>query len=104
MTLISCQQEDYFFGDIKAPENINVEYQIVGASTETPYGDGTGEVIFTSSADNSLSFSYIIKGADYLAPSGQMVHLFFRSWSSNLHGFCCCNWCWWIEIHKNSTN
>lgn len=76
LLLVSCQQEDYFFGDIKAPENINVEYQIIGASTETPYGDGSGEVIFTSSADNSLSFNYSIKGADYLAPSGKMVHLF----------------------------
>jgi hypothetical protein len=76
LTFYSCQQEDYFFGEILTPKNINVDYQITGASADSPYGDGSGEVIFTTSADNSLSYKYIIKGVEYLAPSGQKSHLF----------------------------
>ena len=72
----SCQQEDFFFGEILIPDNIIVDYQVVGASADSPYGDGSGQVIFTTSADNSLSYKYIIKGAEYLAPSGQKSHLF----------------------------
>ena len=76
ITFYSCQQEDYFFGEILTPENIIVDYEIKGASADSPYGDGSGEVIFTTSADNSLSYKYIIKGVEYLAPSGQKSHLF----------------------------
>jgi hypothetical protein len=50
----SCQQEDFFFGEILTPDNIIVDYQVVGASADSPYGDGSGQVIFTTSADNSL--------------------------------------------------
>ncbi|GIR81533.1 MAG: hypothetical protein CM15mP83_2590 [Flavobacteriaceae bacterium] len=63
LILVSCQQEDYFFGDIKTPENINVEYQIIGASTgKNPMGMVRVKKIFPLSADNSLSFNYSIKG------------------------------------------
>ena len=59
ITLYSCQQEDYFFGEILTPKNIIVDYQITGASVDYPFGDGSGEVIFTTSADNTLSYKYI---------------------------------------------
>lgn len=38
------------------PTNLIVNYEVVGASNETPNGDGSGEVTFSVSADNAEEF------------------------------------------------
>ena len=52
----SCSDPDYEFGDLAAPSNIQLNAEIVGADEENPYGDGSGEVIFTLSADDAISY------------------------------------------------
>ncbi|MEN8777007.1 MAG: glucan endo-1,3-beta-D-glucosidase, partial [Polaribacter sp.] len=41
-----CQENDYSFGDIITPSNIQITAEIVGADTSNPNGDGSGVVNF----------------------------------------------------------
>lgn len=54
----SCEKENYEFGDIVAPTNLAISYEIVGANASKPNGDGTGVVNFTSTADNEITYRY----------------------------------------------
>lgn len=74
--LTSCQEDDYQVGDIIAPTNINIVPTIVGADTNNPNGDGSGLVNFTATADNALSFQYIINGDRIAAPEGKGTYVF----------------------------
>ncbi|BAO54890.1 PKD domain-containing protein [Nonlabens marinus] len=54
----SCQEDDTEFGDIITPSNLNVNVAIQGESSTDPNGDGTGIVVFSSTADNALNYTY----------------------------------------------
>jgi len=56
--LLGCQDEDQEFGDIIAPSNIEISFDIVGADAQNPNGDGSGVVNFSANADNALSYVY----------------------------------------------
>lgn len=51
----SCEKTDYSLGDLTAPSNIVINAEVVGLTAATPHGDGSGDVNFTISADNSLA-------------------------------------------------
>ena len=44
LTLISCEEEEYTLGAITAPSNVTLTAEIVGATADAPYGDGSGTV------------------------------------------------------------
>jgi hypothetical protein len=69
-----CQDEgdDYEFGDIIAPANIQITSEIVGADASNPNGDGSGVVNFTASADNAVSYKYVFNGVETVALSGKL--------------------------------
>jgi hypothetical protein len=56
LTLVSCSEEEYHLGDLKAPTNIVINTEIVGQDANNPNGDGSGKVNFSVSADNALSY------------------------------------------------
>lgn len=72
----SCQEDDPSFGDIVAPTNIVVTYDIVGQDADNPYGDGSGIVDFVASADNAISFRFLAPGTQVDASNGQATILF----------------------------
>ncbi|CAH0998864.1 hypothetical protein LEM8419_00179 [Neolewinella maritima] len=77
LTLLGCEQEDYAFGDIQAPTNLQVDVEVVGESAATPNGDGSGTVIFTATADNAITYKYVFSdGTEELAPSGRLTKRF----------------------------
>ena len=53
-----CQEKEYEFGDVITPSNIVITANIAGVDTNNPYGDGTGFVDFTVTADNALSYKF----------------------------------------------
>lgn len=57
-TLSSCQDDDSEFGEIVAPSNLVVDFQLQGVDAANPFGDGSGKVNFTASAENVLNFTY----------------------------------------------
>ena len=52
----SCKQKDYALGDLVAPSNIVIKADVVGVDGTHPNGDGSGDVNFTVTADNALSY------------------------------------------------
>ena len=66
----SCEQDNYELGEIIVPSNLNVTALIQGADNDNPYGDGTGNVTFTATADNAITFKFISNGVEYMEPSG----------------------------------
>ena len=56
--IFSCQDDDQQFGEIIEPSNVTLEAEIVGANEENPNGDGSGDVIFTATADDALNFRF----------------------------------------------
>ena len=58
VSLFSCQNDDQQFGEIVEPSNVTLEAEIVGADEDNPNGDGSGEVIFTASADDALNYRF----------------------------------------------
>jgi hypothetical protein len=53
-----CQKNDYQLGDLVAPTNVTLTYEIVGADAENPNGDGSGKVNFTATADHAITFNF----------------------------------------------
>ena len=73
-----CQDEDQEFGDVIAPTNLTLTFSVVGVDTDNPFGDGTGFVDFSASADNAITYRYEF-GDDtdnQVAPNGTTRHRF----------------------------
>jgi hypothetical protein len=72
----SCQ-EDYEFGAIVAPSNINISTTYIDddVASAAP-GLGSGVVNFTATADNATSFSFVIQGQTKVQKSGAVTHNF----------------------------
>jgi hypothetical protein len=56
LTMVSCSEETYSLGDITEPSNIVINAEVVGQDATHPNGDGSGEVKFSITADNALSY------------------------------------------------
>jgi beta-glucanase (GH16 family) len=77
---VSCQKEDFTFGDINSPSNIEITAEIVGKTTDDPYGDGSGMVKFVTTADNAISYKYVFSdGTSENSPSGQLMKRFTKT-------------------------
>jgi beta-glucanase (GH16 family) len=78
--IFGCQEVDQEFGDVIAPSNLTLDYEIVGVDADNPNGDGSGMVNFYASADNAITFRYNFgdNTAVKVAPSGDIAHGFFE--------------------------
>ncbi|MFO7745930.1 MAG: glycoside hydrolase family 16 protein, partial [Psychroflexus sp.] len=56
--LTGCQDDDNEFGAIEAPSNLQIEHTIVNADSENEFGDGTGQVTFSATADNATNYKF----------------------------------------------
>jgi len=73
-----CQENDYQFGSVITPSNITITAEIVGADINNPYGDGSGSVNFTVTADNASSYVYYFDGVASASPSGVLSKRFSK--------------------------
>jgi len=77
---ISCQKDDYSFGDINAPTNFKVTAEIIGKTATAPNGDGSGMVKLTATADNAISYQYVFSdGSSVNSPSGIYTKRFTKT-------------------------
>jgi hypothetical protein len=76
IALYSCQEDDYSFGEIITPSNIQISAEIVGADAANPNGDGSGEVKFTVTADNALSYKFVYEATEYVTLTGEQEIIF----------------------------
>ena len=74
----ACEEDNYEFGPITSPTNLQVNVEIVGSSSENPNGDGSGVVYFTAFAENAISYEFIIDGESVaVTTSGILEHTFY---------------------------
>ncbi|WP_370635817.1 family 16 glycosylhydrolase [Flavobacterium sp. JAS] len=77
---VSCQKDDYAFGDLSAPSNLKVTAEIVGKTATTPEGDGSGMVKLVATADNAISYKYVFSdGTSENSPSGAFTKRFTKT-------------------------
>ena len=58
---IGCQEEDYNLGDLTTPTNLVINTEIVGQNATNPYGDGSGNVNITATANDALAYKIAYK-------------------------------------------
>lgn len=85
LILSGCQQDDYKLGELSTPANLNISYEIVGASDANPNGDGSGVVNFTASADSYITFNFMFgDGKDNkIKQDGKVSHVFSKNGVNN---------------------
>lgn len=78
VNLSSCQEEDQEFGEIIAPSNLTIEFDLVGQDSANPNGDGSGLVNFIASAENAIAyrFNFGDNTGEILASGGVNSHRF----------------------------
>ncbi len=77
---IGCQHDNYTFGSIESPTNMEVKAEIVGKTDALPNGDGSGKVKFTTKASNAIAYKYIFPdGTSQNAASGNYEKLFSKT-------------------------
>lgn len=55
----SCVEDDYELGTLTTPSNLNITAEVVGVTQDMPYGDGSGQVNFTVTAANAMTYKFI---------------------------------------------
>ena len=73
-----AEDDEYSFGDITAPTNVQISAAIVGKDADNPNGDGSGEVNFSGSADNAITYKYVYDGVEILSPDGNVKMTFSK--------------------------
>ena len=77
---VSCVDDDFDFGELKSPTNLNVTTQIVGQDEENPLGDGSGAVVFDASAEGAMTYKFIFEnGSSITTASGNYTHQFSQT-------------------------
>jgi beta-glucanase (GH16 family) len=77
LLMVNCQEDNYSFGALDAPSNFKITVEIVGVTDQTPFGDGSGKVKFTTTADNAISYKYSYgDGVTETSPGGVAEHAF----------------------------
>ncbi len=56
--MIGCKKDDATFGELAAPGKPELNIQIVGQSTQMPYGDGSGNIIITANSENAINYRF----------------------------------------------
>lgn len=80
LIFFSCHDDDYSFGDATAPTDLQIEANVVGATEEAPFGDGSGQVEFTASATNAVSLTFEFgDGRNITQSDGNYTHSYLVS-------------------------
>ena len=66
----SCEEENFEFGEIKAPTALEITAEIVGATADNPYGDGSGTVNFKVTANDAITYKFIYDATESVSPAG----------------------------------
>ena len=64
-----AESDEHSFGEIIAPSNVQITANVVGQDADNPNGDGSGEVEFTVTADNAISYKFV-NGMEQLQADG----------------------------------
>ncbi len=66
-------------GSTITPSNLQVSVTIAGADISNPYGDGSGVVTLTATADDAITYQFEYNGTTSAAPTGTKKYTFQNS-------------------------
>lgn len=76
----SCVDDDFDIGAFTAPSNIEVTSQVMGVTEEMPYGDGSGRVNFSATAENAMTYKFVYSdGFSEVSHDGSASHSFNKN-------------------------
>jgi hypothetical protein len=79
LLMVNCSKDDFTFGSLQAPTNLQVGVELIGKTAANPNGDGSGKVKLTATADNAISYKFVFPdGTSSNAPSGVLEKLFTK--------------------------
>ena len=78
LAFMGCQENNYEFGEVVIPTNISITANVVGLDATNPYGDGSGTVNFTATANNASSYVFYFDGVAEKSPSGKLTKRFSK--------------------------
>jgi hypothetical protein len=79
LLMVNCSEDDFTFGSLQAPSNLQVAVELIGKTAANPNGDGSGKVKFTATADDAISYKFVFPdGTSSNAPSGIIDKLFTK--------------------------
>ncbi|MCB7482048.1 family 16 glycosylhydrolase [Christiangramia sediminis] len=77
LAIFACVDDDYDLANITTPTNLSINYEIIGATAEMPEGDGSGQVRFSATADNTLTYKFVYgDGFSDVIGGGEVTHPF----------------------------
>jgi len=80
----SCKKEEYSFGELKTPTNLNLTTAIAGLNVSNPAGNGTGNVTVTVTAEKAISYRINYgDGITEMVPSGNITHRYTNPGTNN---------------------
>ena len=83
IVFIGCKKTDYSFGEIKTPAALTLNTLIKGKDATNINGDGSGQVTFTVTAVNAITYKIDYgDGITEVVPSGDTLHK-YRSPGTN---------------------
>lgn len=69
--LAGCEKKEYSFGDFKTPADLTLTATIAGVDASNPNGNGTGNVLITTTAKNAITYNIDFgDGKTQTVPSG----------------------------------
>ncbi|MEJ8842827.1 PKD domain-containing protein [Lacibacter sp. H375] len=69
--LAGCEKKEYNFGDFKTPSDLTLTAAVAGVDGNNPNGNGTGNVVITTTAKNALTYNIDFgDGKSQIVPSG----------------------------------
>jgi len=78
--LVGCEEDNFEFGDLTTPTNVQVSPEIMGQDTTDPnleYGDGSGIVNFRASGNDAISYNFNFgDGVSDVSSTGEISHLY----------------------------
>lgn len=79
LVMVNCSKDDFSFGSLTAPTNLQVAIELIGKTAGNPNGDGSGKVKFTATAVDAISYKFIFPdGTSANAPNGVFEKLFTK--------------------------
>ena len=71
-----AEDDQHSFGDITAPTNVQITATISGQDGDNPNGDGSGDVTFSGSADNAITYKFVYNGEETMSSEGTVSYTF----------------------------
>lgn len=76
----SCRDEDFEFGTVEAPSDLQLQITIEGVDASNPNGDGSGLVNIQATANNAISYKVLFgDGLEEVTTTGTIEHRYLQT-------------------------